>query len=114
PSSVLDLLGDDHFPVVANLILTPEAHPCNASGMKKLVDYLLDNGDSTNNESALALKIHLTSVSYYEQKAQANKVVKHMIGFKRLLEHQQAEKVISDDAYEILKTDADYLLNKWQ
>src|SRR5699024_9086987 len=75
--------------------------------MKKLVDYLLDNGEFTNNESALALKIHLTSVSYYEQKAQANKVVKHMIGFKRLLEHQQAEKVISDDAYEILKTDAE-------
>ncbi|HLR08611.1 MAG TPA: endonuclease/exonuclease/phosphatase family protein [Bacillota bacterium] len=113
-SQVIESLASDHFPVVANLILTPEEHPFNASGMKKLVDYLLDNGEFTNNESALALKIHLTSVSYYEQKAQANKVVKHMIGFKRLLEHQQAEKVISDDAYEILKTDADYLLNKWQ
>src|SRR5699024_1710306 len=100
-SQVIESLASDHFPVVANLILTPEEHPFNASGMKKLVDYLLDNGEFTNNESALALKIHLTSVSYYEQKAQANKVVKHMIGFKRLLEHQQAEKVISDDAYEI-------------
>src|SRR5699024_740890 len=82
--------------------------------MKKLVDYLLDNGEFTNNESALALKIHLTSVSYYEQKAQANKVVKHMIGLKRLLEHQQAEKVISDEAYKIQKTEADYLQKKWQ
>src|SRR5699024_5747748 len=113
-SQVVTTLACHHFPVVDNPILTPEEHPFNASGMKNLVDYLLDNGEYTNNESALALKIHLTSVSYYEQKAQANKVVKHMIGFKRLLEHQQAEKVISDDAYEILKTDADYLLNKWQ
>src|SRR5699024_3745911 len=37
-SQVIDSLASDHFPVVANLILTTEEYPCNASGMKTRVD----------------------------------------------------------------------------
>lgn len=113
-TSLMDSLASDHRLVTAELAFTPGSHPFPASGIKALVQYLQEKGEFTNDEAARALEIHLTAVNHYEDKGSAEKVVTHMKGFKRLLDHQKANGLISEDAYQTVNADADYLINKWQ
>lgn len=85
-----------------------------ATDIKKQVQSLKEQEEIVDSYAAHILKRHLTAVSHYEDKEQTDKVVKHMKGFKRLVEHQKNEESISDDAYEKLKTDADHLIGKWK
>lgn len=87
--------------------------PLSADGMKTLVENLKTGGDIENDQALHALKLHLTAVSHYEGKDEAGKVVKHMKGFKRLLDHQKKSDLISDKAYSYLDTEADRLIEKW-
>lgn len=84
-----------------------------AADMKQLVDYFDKNGEFESDDAAHALKIHLTAVSHYEEKQLAEKVVKQMKNFKVLLDHQKENQLISNSAYNRLKADADYLIEKW-
>lgn len=86
----------------------------NADYMSKLVDYLDNKGGFTSDDAVHSLKVHLTAVSHYEEKQMRDKVIKHMEGFKTLLEHQKNEDLISNDAYNKLTEDANYLIGKWQ
>ncbi|MCM3110858.1 M60 family metallopeptidase [Lederbergia lenta] len=61
-----------------------------------------------------SLKVHLTAVSHYEEQGADEKLVKHMEGFKLLLDQQKEKELISERAYKRLKADADLLLMKWQ
>ncbi|WP_010531671.1 serine hydrolase domain-containing protein [Lentibacillus jeotgali] len=83
-----------------------------ASTMTELVEDLAAEGKISSDETAHALKVHLNAVSHYEDKGEADKVIKHMEGFKNLLDHQQEN--MAEDAYETLQTDADYVIGKWQ
>ncbi|ALX49971.1 serine hydrolase domain-containing protein [Lentibacillus amyloliquefaciens] len=83
-----------------------------ASAMKALVKDFAAEGEFLSDEAAHSLKIHLTAVSHYEDRELGDKVIKHMEGFQSLLDHQQEN--MSEDAYETLKTNADYLIGKWQ
>lgn len=85
-----------------------------ASGMKKLVERFKEEEEFTNDRAARALDIHLTSVGHYEENESADKVVKHMKGFKSLLDHQKNNELISEKVYKVLKADADYVIQKWQ
>ncbi|WP_449355256.1 serine hydrolase domain-containing protein [Virgibacillus natechei] len=82
-----------------------------AHAMKALVEDFAAR-EEFSSEVAHSLKVHLTAVSHYEDQESAEKVVKHMEGFKSLLDHQQEN--MSQDAYETLKTNADYLVGKWR
>jgi len=82
-----------------------------ASTMKALVEDFADEEAFSSDAAAHSLKVHLSAVSHYEGQDAADKIVKHMEGFKNLLEHQREN--MSQDAYKTLKTDADYLINKW-
>src|SRR5699024_4472282 len=75
-------LASDHLPVTADIIVEPEKHPLDASGMKALVDYIQEEGGFTGAETARSLKLHLNAVSHYEDKGSSEKVIKHMEGFK--------------------------------
>jgi CubicO group peptidase (beta-lactamase class C family) len=85
-----------------------------ATSMKALVGQLEKEDAVKSSAAAHILNMHLTAVSHYEQKNMADKVIKHMEGFKTLVEHQKNEDLLSDDAYQTLKRDADYLIGKWQ
>lgn len=80
--------------------------------MKALVKDFAAEGEFLSDEAAHSLKVHLTAVSHYEDRDLEGKVIKHMEGFQSLLDHQQEN--MSEDAYETLKTNADYLIGKWQ
>ncbi|ASK62325.1 serine hydrolase [Virgibacillus phasianinus] len=85
-----------------------------AASMKELVKQLEEKGEFENSDAVHRLTLHLTAVNQYESNDQAEKVVKHMKNFKLLLDHQKESELISEEAYETLKTDANYLIEKWQ
>lgn len=86
----------------------------NAEGMKKIVKQFEGNGQFATDKAARSLKIHLTAINLYEESESAEKVVKHMKGFKLLLDHQKKNELISEKVYDVLKADADYVIQKWQ
>ncbi len=86
----------------------------NAAGLKTLIDRLEREGEITHDDSARHLRTHLTAVDRYERQEAAEKVVKHVQTFKQVLNHQQEHEWISEKAFDILKTYADFLLEKWQ
>lgn len=85
-----------------------------AANMKTRVERFEEEGEIKNEHAAHSLKVHLTAVSVYEGKELGDKVVKHMEGFRGLLEHQKENEWISEKAYDRLKMDTDYLIGKWQ
>ena len=82
--------------------------------IKDSVEQFKNDGEFTNDQAAHALTIHLTAVSQYEKKESAEKVVKHMEGFKLLLDQQLKDELISERAFNSLKEDADALIKQWQ
>lgn len=85
-----------------------------AAGIKTLVERFKDEGAFANDGAAHALTVHLMAVDHYEKKQEAEKVVKHTEGFKQLLVHQKENESISEKAFNILDTYADYLIEKWK
>ena len=84
-----------------------------ADGTKERVARFKRDGELQNDEAARSLMTHLTAVARYEEEGVADKVVKHVHGFKRLLEHQRENGWITEKAYTVLKSDADSLIAKW-
>src|SRR5699024_5821427 len=82
--------------------------------MMRLVESYENTGEFKSDKAAHALSIHLIAVNRYEEKESYEKVVKHLEGFKLLLNHQKKENLISDRAYNTLKAGADYLIEQRQ
>ncbi|WP_373893693.1 endonuclease/exonuclease/phosphatase family protein [Virgibacillus sp. CBA3643] len=113
-ASVFPSMASDHLPVMADVTFEPGNHPLDASGLESLVEYYVEEGEFADDDAVRSLKIHLTAVSHYEDQESAEKVVKHMEGFKRLLDHQQENESISESAFQTLKTGAEYVIEKWE
>lgn len=82
--------------------------------METLVKRYEENEHFSNSHAPRSLRIHLAAVSHFEDKGAAEKVVKHMKGFKKLLDHQKEKEMISERAYNVLTAEAEYLIQKWQ
>ncbi|MBS4208685.1 discoidin domain-containing protein [Bacillus sp. FJAT-50079] len=85
-----------------------------AVGMNELVEQFEKEGEISNSQAAHSLKLHLTAVALYEKQNASEKVVKHMEGFKLLLDQQKTKGGISEQAYNKLKVGADSLIVTWQ
>lgn len=85
-----------------------------ADTMKDYVGVLEARGSFAEAYAAHALKLHLTAVHQYELQNETEKVVKHMESLKTLLEFQLDQELITEDAYDDLMMDADYLIDSWQ
>lgn len=84
----------------------------NANTIKTLVeDY--EEKEELDEKAAKKLKVHLTAVGQYEKTKADEKVIKHLEGFKILLDHQQEKNMINQEAYQTLQRDTDYLIEKW-
>ncbi|SFA99711.1 beta-glucosidase [Lentibacillus halodurans] len=90
------------------------ASPESAEDIKSVVEQLEDEGAFASDTAPRALKRHLTAVSHYEDQEAAEKVIKHMQGFKELLDHQQNNDLISDEAFNLLQSQTDALIEKWE
>ncbi|HLR09099.1 MAG TPA: glycerophosphodiester phosphodiesterase family protein [Bacillota bacterium] len=92
----------------------PEFLIPNAKQMKSLIDKLIKEGELIGEKAKHDLKLHLTSVHHYEKEENTDKVIKHMNGFKSLLEQNKENKQISDKVYSILYDHANALIQKWK
>ena len=79
-----------------------------------LVERFEKEGEFKNAQAARALKTHLTAVAQYEKKEAGDKIVKHMKGFKVLLDAQKESKLISDKAYNELMASTDAMIEGWK
>ncbi|GAA0591589.1 hypothetical protein GCM10009001_04630 [Virgibacillus siamensis] len=83
-----------------------------AADMMKLVKRYDEEGEIPDDKTVHALNLQLITINRFEEKEMSDKVVKHLNGFTTLLE--QVKGSISDEVYQALKADADYLLEKWK
>lgn len=105
--------GDKNNYNEAKIVIDYLAEGVSANAMKKLVEHFEAEGEITSAVAARALTTHLTAVDLYEQKKEADKIIKHMNSFKTLLDQQEKNKLISGKAARILKGYADDLIEKW-
>ncbi|WP_176448330.1 glycoside hydrolase family 3 N-terminal domain-containing protein [Lentibacillus sp. CBA3610] len=90
------------------------APPESAEDIMATVDQLEDDGAFASDTAPRALNQHLTAVSHYEDQEADEKVVKHMQGFNDLLDHQLENELISASAYDVLQSQGDALIEKWE
>lgn len=91
-----------------------EQKEANISELKAMVEHFEEKGEFNSKKAAQSLNTHLTAVGVYEEKKASAKVVKHMEGFKLLLDQQKQNELISENAYNKLKDGANSLITKWQ
>ncbi|MFJ7934398.1 S8 family peptidase [Sporosarcina sp. NPDC096371] len=82
--------------------------------IRALVERFENEGEFKNAQAARALKTHLTAVAQYEKQEAGDKVMKHMKGFKVLLDQQKGSKLISDKAYNELMASTDEMIKNWK
>ncbi len=105
--------GDKNDYNQAKIVIDYLAEGVSAKAMNKLVERFESEDEFASAVAARALKTHLIAVELYEQKREADKVIKHMNSFKTLLDQQVKNKLISEKAARILKGYADDLIEKW-
>ncbi|MED4203313.1 amidohydrolase [Neobacillus mesonae] len=86
----------------------------NASYIKALVDQFEKDGKIANHGAARSLQSHLDTVIRFEKQEAVQSIIKHMQSFNQLLDKQKKAELISEDAYNTLKTHSDSLILKWQ
>ncbi|MFJ7933271.1 S8 family serine peptidase [Sporosarcina sp. NPDC096371] len=79
-----------------------------------LVERFEKEGEFKNAQAVRALKTHLKAVAQYEKQEAGDKVMKHMKGFKVLLDQQKESKLISDKAYNALMASTDEMIKNWK
>lgn len=82
--------------------------------LNDLVEQFKRSGAIIDNNATRILTIHLISIGHYEDEEQANKVVKHMKGFKDLLEYLNQENLITKGAHHTLIDKSNRLIKKWE
>ncbi|UJL45738.1 X-prolyl-dipeptidyl aminopeptidase [Virgibacillus sp. NKC19-16] len=92
----------------------PEEEIESVADMMNLVESYKETGEFADGQTARSLSVHLVAVNTYEEKELYEKVIKHLEGFKLLLNHQKKENLISDKAYNALKAGANYLIEQRQ
>src|SRR5690606_24960943 len=106
--------GHDHADWADAKLKAPEGGASSTKEMQTLIQRFAEDGEFANDDVVHALQIHLTAVSRFEERELADKIVKHMQNFKLLLDHQKEHALISEKAYNALKSDADSLIMTWQ
>ncbi|WP_245835757.1 glycoside hydrolase family 3 protein [Virgibacillus ndiopensis] len=87
--------------------------PLSANGMQSLIEQLDEMGEILSDKAKHMLTVHLTAVNQFEEKELSEKVVKHMEGFKLMLEQYKENDAISAKAFSYLETESDRLLEYW-
>jgi len=89
-----------------------ETLPETAAELKELVEQYEEDGPFEDSDTARALSMHLTTVEQFESAGDADKVIRHMTGFKQLLDAHQ--DTMTGSAYKALSAGADHVLEQWQ
>jgi len=114
--TVVPLLFDERakYNEISALPLYSLPNPGTASNMKNQVNHFINESAFSSDADSRKLTMHLTAVAIYEEKGQANKVIKHMETFDLMLDHMKDNEGITDEAFNNLKTYSEFLITKWQ
>ncbi|WP_100012709.1 D-alanyl-D-alanine carboxypeptidase/D-alanyl-D-alanine-endopeptidase [Lentibacillus sediminis] len=82
--------------------------------LQNLVGELADGGEFQDERATSQAEMHLSALAQYESSESIGKAIKHLNGFKALVEHQKDSELISEAAYEALMATSDNLLSKWE
>lgn len=105
--------GDAGLEAMANVIdLTMFGIIDNIDDMKKMVEQFEEQGEFNDSDLGHDFMIHLTAIDHFVKEQDHEKTLKHLQGFKDLLDYHQKEDSISIDAYEFLQSGTDYLMGK--
>lgn len=113
-TQLIQTLSSDHLPVTAEVTLEAGENSLSADSMKKLVKYFEKQGEITNGQTVHSLMMHLISVSQFEDRNASQAVIQYMNSFETLLDHHKTNEGMSDKAYQTLKEDTRYLIEKWR
>ncbi|MBY7144163.1 endonuclease/exonuclease/phosphatase family protein [Virgibacillus sp. NKC19-3] len=106
--------ASDHLPVTADVTVVRGNHSLLAEGMRMLVELFDEKGEFAGEHTVRALEINITTVSYYEREHNAAKVLKHLDKLSVLLDALKKNEMISEDAYSLLQSDTEYLIDRWR
>lgn len=80
------------------------------------IDAVVTNFDDMNvfenDQIVHDLQLHLQAVSHFEEQEMTEKVIKHLEGFKDLLEHDKNNDMISSQVYDTLQSTTDSLIEE--
>lgn len=82
--------------------------------IQETVSDLEENGDIKDDDAVHDLDVHLEAIAQFEKKEEADKVVKHMNNFKKMVDSQKENDQITGSGQEELKQKADSLLTQWE
>ncbi|WP_234447042.1 endo-alpha-N-acetylgalactosaminidase family protein [Virgibacillus salexigens] len=105
--------GEGTF-ILDNLQIEKVATIESTADIRTLIEQYDEVEEFANPQVIRALNTHLIAVARYEKQEQAAKVIKHLNGFKQLLDQQKQEKLISQKAYNTLKSSSDILIGRWE
>lgn len=107
---------EDAIDALENAIddLVKSEQEVSANTILELVQELESENAFQDAQTVRSLKIHLTAVAQYEKQEAADKVVKHMKSFKKLLEYQKDKQLMSEADYETIKEISESLIKKWK
>ena len=83
-------------------------------GLKSRVEQLQADDEIYEEHVARLLITHLTTVGHYKENEKMDKAIKHLEGFKQLLDQLKAADSISEHAHDTLLSGAEELLDMWQ
>lgn len=106
--SIDDLNGDDFLTEI------PRYWTDNITDMRDVLERFTNEGQFTNASDARLLSNHLTALERYEKQENSEKMVKHLEGYKLLLDHQRENDLIENEAYNRLNSDTNMLLDRWK
>ncbi|WP_158676900.1 beta-N-acetylglucosaminidase domain-containing protein [Wenjunlia vitaminophila] len=84
------------------------------TSLKELIGRYDSEGEFGNYGSARSLEAILTVAGGFEKQGELQKAVEQMRLFKRLLDQRRQSEMVSEKAYRVLASSADYLIEKWQ
>lgn len=106
--SVDDLNGDDFLTEI------PRYWTDSISDMRDVMVRFTEEEQFQNDSDARLVDNHLAALEIYENQENNEKMVKHLNGFKILLDNQRENGLIEQEAYNRLSSDADLLLERWE
>ncbi|WP_405099633.1 Xaa-Pro dipeptidyl-peptidase [Oceanobacillus sp. FSL H7-0719] len=109
PGTVISIFPEQSYlslPLVGDI--TQE--PTSVKEIKKLIDYYEQQEAISSSITVRQLQTHLTAVERYEKEGSADKIRKHLAGFKLLLDYYSEH--MTKEVFDILNHDVDVLLDK--
>lgn len=116
-SSSVKIYQDENYPSrleVPVIGSSEDVTTSSATNMQALVDYFEADKQFSNDKAPHALHVHLDAVEHFEKQEAAEKVIKHLKGFKVLIAQQKQNEDMSVETFEALNAYTDYLIEAWQ